>query len=153
MDANKKKKHRHIFFYFWNAYWLLEPQLKTQANQRQKYTIFNRKIQTTFIYIKPPKETPWETRLSTIKSLLRLRYRHRHEACEPDKTCTKPNNSASLSGIREEGPTCRATRAPRNISLYTQNSKPKRQKLPNPPSDSVGFPSNNLISKYLAPKL
>ena len=59
----------------------------------------------------------------------------------PTRRVQEPNNSASLSGIREEGPTCRATRAPRNLSLYTQNSKPKRQKLPNPPSDSVGFPS------------
>ena len=59
----------------------------------------------------------------------------------PTRRVQEPNNSASLSGIREEGPTCRATRAPRNLSLYTQNSKPKRQKLPNPPSGSVGFPS------------
>ena len=59
----------------------------------------------------------------------------------PTRRVQEPHNSASLSGIREEGPTCRATRAPRNLSLYTQNSKPKRQKLPNPPSDSVGFPS------------
>ena len=61
--------------------------------------------------------------------------------CGPVALCRKER--------QREGPTCRATRAPRNLSLYTQNSKPKRQKLPNPPSDSVGFPSSGERKKIL----
>ena len=57
--------------------------------------------------------------------------------CGPVALCRKER--------QREGPTCRATRAPRNLSLYTQNSKRERQKLPNPRSDSVGFPSSLYI--------
>ena len=140
MDANKKKKHRHILFLFLKRLLAIRAAAQNTGKSKTKIYDLQQKDPNDVHLHKTTQRNALGNSPLNYQITTQTQIQTQTRGCVTRRV-QEPNNSASLSGIREEGPTCRATRAPRNLSLYTQNSKPKRQKLPNPPSDSVGFPS------------